>query len=62
MQNTTPNLEHTTGMTNKDALPNPKVKKLTLRVNASQSNLAGEIKRMFNMAKSSGQELDLTFC
>jgi hypothetical protein len=30
-------------------------------MDASQSNLGREIKRLFDMAKSSGQELDLRF-
>jgi hypothetical protein len=38
-----------------------KVKRIALRIDITSSNLAQEIKRMFDMAKSSGQELDLTF-
>ena len=47
----------------KPSAPNPgaKIKKLVLPMDTSKSNLAQEIKRMFDMAKSAGQELDLTF-
>jgi len=41
--------------------PGLKVKKLALKLSISSSNLASEIKRAFDLAKSSGQELDLTF-
>ena len=41
--------------------PGMKIKKVALRMVMSESNLAAEIKRMFDLAKSSGQELDLTF-
>jgi hypothetical protein len=39
-----------------------KVKKLTLEIDTRTSDLTHEVKRVFDMAKSSGQELDLTFC
>ncbi len=38
-----------------------KVKKLALRLTINNRNLEEEIKRAFDLAKSSGQELDLTF-
>jgi hypothetical protein len=38
-----------------------KIKKLTLQMDTRKSNLAQEVKRVFDMAKSSGLELDLTF-
>ncbi len=38
-----------------------KIKKLALRLTIGNSNLATEVKRAFDLAKSSGQELDLTF-
>jgi hypothetical protein len=41
--------------------PGLKIKKLALRLTIGNSNLANEIKRAFDLAKSSGQELDLTF-
>lgn len=43
------------------ANPGVKLKKISLRIDTSNSNLAFEIKRAFNLAKSSGLELDLTF-
>ena len=36
-------------------------KKLVVRLRIGDSNLADDIKQAFNLAKSSGQELDLTF-
>jgi hypothetical protein len=38
-----------------------KIKKLALRLTINNRNLEKEIKRAFDLAKSSGQELDLTF-
>jgi len=38
-----------------------KIKKLAWRLPINDSNLEKEIKRAFDLAKSSGQELDLTF-
>ena len=37
------------------------LKRLALRVTIGQGNLAQQIMQAFNLAKSSGQELDLTF-
>jgi hypothetical protein len=59
MKNTTNNAA------NKLRLPlphaNAKTKRLALRIEVGKSNLASEVKRVFDMAKSSGLELDLTF-
>ena len=38
-----------------------KIKKLALPLTIGNGNLTSEIKRAFDLAKSSGQELDLTF-
>lgn len=38
-----------------------KIKKLAVQLTINQRNLEKEIKRAFDLAKSSGQELDLTF-
>ena len=38
-----------------------KIKTLALRLTINQRNLEDEIKRAFDLAKSSGHELDLTF-
>ena len=38
-----------------------KIKKLAVRLSIGDSNLASEIKKAFDLAKSSGQELDLIF-
>ena len=38
-----------------------KIKKLAMQLSIGNSNLAIEIKKAFDLAKSSGQELDLTF-
>jgi ribosomal protein L5 len=38
-----------------------RIKKLVMRMSIGDSNLSEEIKQAFNLAKSSGQELDLTF-
>jgi len=51
------NLEKKTSAVNQGA----KIKKITLQMDTRKSNLAQEIKRVFDMAKSSGLELDLTF-
>ena len=40
--------------------PGLKIKTLAMRLTIGESNLTSEIKRMFDLAKSSGQELDLT--
>lgn len=40
---------------------NAKTKTLVMRMEIGNANLTHEIKRVFDMAKSSGQELDLTF-
>lgn len=61
MKNTTMNLENKSRATDQGVNPGLKIKKLVLRMDAGQSNLAREIKRLFDMAKSSGQELDLMF-
>ena len=48
--------------TNEQSVPTGrKIKKLALQLPIGSSNLANEIKRAFDLAKSSGQELDLTF-
>ncbi len=44
-----------------DAIHCRKVKNLSMQLNAGHSNLAHEIKQAFDLAKSSGLELDLTF-
>ena len=41
--------------------PGMKIKKLAMQLSIGNSNLPYEIKRAFDLAKSSGQELDLTF-
>ncbi len=41
--------------------PGQKIKKIAMQLDARQSDLAQEIKRLFDLAKSAGQELDLTF-
>jgi uncharacterized protein (UPF0335 family) len=41
--------------------PGVRIKRLTLRVDVETSNLGQEVKRVFDMAKSSGLELDLMF-
>jgi len=41
--------------------PGMKIKRLALQLSIGNSNLSHEIKRAFDLAKSSGQELDLTF-
>ncbi len=38
-----------------------KIKKLALRLTINQRDLEQEIMRAFDLAKSAGQELDLTF-
>ena len=38
-----------------------RIKKLAVRLTIGEGNLAEEIKKAFDLAKSSGQELDLTF-
>ena len=38
-----------------------KIKKLAVQLSIGDSNLANEIKKAFDLAKSSGQELDLIF-
>lgn len=43
------------------ANPGPKVKKVVMAIEVGNSNLGPEVKRMFDLAKSSGLELDLTF-
>jgi hypothetical protein len=47
--------------TDESVNPGQKIKRLAAQLTIGDSNLAGEIKRMFDLAKSSGQELDLTF-
>ncbi len=39
----------------------PRVKKLPMRLAISDQNFENKIRRAFDLAKSSGQELDLTF-
>ena len=41
--------------------PGLKIKKLVLQVSIGDRNLANEVKKAFDLAKSSGLELDLTF-
>ena len=38
-----------------------RIKKLVMRLSIGDNNLAEKIKQSFNLAKSAGQELDLTF-
>jgi hypothetical protein len=54
-------LENKSRPADQELNPGAKIKKLVLRMDASKANLGREIKRVFDMAKSSGQELDLTF-
>ena len=61
MKNTTMNLENKSRAADQGVNPGLKIKKLVLRMDVGKSNLAREIKRVFDLAKSSGQELDLTF-
>lgn len=61
MKNTTMNLANSLPRTNREETPSPKIKKIALAIEVGHSNLAHEVKRMFDLAKSSGQELDLTF-
>jgi hypothetical protein len=44
-----------------EAAPNRKIKKLDVQLDIRNSNLVHEIKQAFDLAKSSGHELDLTF-
>jgi len=44
-----------------DLNPGMKIKTLAVQLTIGEANLASEIKRVFDLAKSSGQELDLTF-
>ena len=55
------NLENKSRTTEAGVNPGMKIKKLALRLSIGNSNLANEIKKAFDLAKSSGQELDLTF-
>lgn len=41
--------------------PGLKIKKLAVQLSVGDTNLASEIKRAFDLAKSSGLELDLIF-
>lgn len=52
------NKSHEVDDTDQGAL---KIKKLVLRLAINDGNLEHEIKQAFDLAKSSGQELDLTF-
>ncbi|MGA2245064.1 MAG: hypothetical protein ABSH48_08700 [Verrucomicrobiota bacterium] len=62
MKNTTTmNLENPLRQMNRGVNPGAKIKKVALKIEVGKSNLALEIKRLFDLAKSSGQELDLTF-
>jgi hypothetical protein len=61
MRNTLTNPEIKTRFADKGVNPGAKVKRLTLRVDIGNSNLGQEVKRVFDMAKSSGLELDLMF-
>ena len=61
MKNTTRNLENKSKPAGQGVNPGLKLKKIVLRVDVSESNLANQIKRLFDLAKSSGRELDLTF-
>jgi hypothetical protein len=47
--------------TDESVNPGQKIKRLAAQLTIGDGNLASEIKRMFDLAKSSGQELDLTF-
>jgi len=55
------NLENKSRQSEPDCPSGLKIKRLALRLTIGDSNLAHEIKRAFDLAKSSGQELDLTF-
>jgi hypothetical protein len=61
MKNTTMNLENKSRRADQGINPGLKIKKLVLQMDVGKANLAREIKRVFDMAKSSGQELDLMF-
>jgi hypothetical protein len=54
-------LEHKSSSADQGVNPGQKIKRIALQIDSSSSNLAHEIKRLFDLAKSSGQELDLTF-
>ncbi len=47
--------------TEEDLNPGMKIKTLAVQLTIGDTNLANEIKRVFDLAKSSGHELDLTF-
>jgi hypothetical protein len=49
---------HRAEETDKDA---PKTKKLDMRLTVTKQDLGNEVKRVFDLAKSSGQDLNLTF-
>jgi hypothetical protein len=61
MKNTTMNLAKRLPQAKRDENTGQKVKKVELQIEVGNSNLGHEVKRMFNLAKSSGLELDLTF-
>jgi hypothetical protein len=44
-----------------DIAPSKKIKKLDVHLDIRNSNLVHEIKQAFDLAKSSGHELNLTF-
>ena len=62
MKNTTTYLDNKSSSADQGVNSGRKIKRVAVQVDASKSNLAQEIKRLFDMAKSAGQELDLTFC
>jgi len=40
----------------------PRIKTVSLRLDTTDQNLQEKVKNAFALAKSAGQELDLTFC
>ena len=54
-------LENKSTSADQGANPGLKIKTVAVQIDADKANLAYEIKRLFDLAKSAGQELDLTF-
>lgn len=61
MKNTLLHLKNKSGRLDEGVNPGVKINRIALRVDVGDSDLTNQIKRMFDLAKSSGQELDLTF-
>ena len=55
------NQQNKSRQTDEGVNPGQKIKRLAAQLTIDDGNLTSEIKRMFDLAKSSGQELDLTF-